>query len=90
MKRRPCHDKRVNDLGSQTELACREASAQSEGLNTRTDAGCIEMRRAVECIAHEQSKVAEGILYPQFEDKSPLDMTAMLLQAEPQAAEDEP
>lgn len=73
----------------QKELACREASAQSEGLNTRTDVGCIEMRRAVERIAHELSTVAEGVFYPQIEDKSPLDMAALLLQAGEQMVEDE-
>jgi hypothetical protein len=61
------------------ELERRETSARKEDLNPRTDAGCIEMRRAQECISDELSNLDQAAMNPQAPAMAPMDLAAVLL-----------
>ncbi len=61
------------------ELERRETSARKEDFNPRTDGGCIEMRRAQECITHELSNLDQATMSSQAPETAPMDMAAVLL-----------
>lgn len=61
------------------ELERRETSARKEDLNPRMDSGCIEIRRAQECIAHELSNLDQATMSSQAPETAPMDMAAVLL-----------
>lgn len=61
------------------ELERRETSARKEDLNPRTDAGCIEMRRAQERIAQELCNLDQATMSSQAPATAPMDLAAVLL-----------
>jgi len=61
------------------ELEARETAASAEGLSKRTDARCIELREALERIAHGLRIQAEATSISPVEELSPLGLAEVLL-----------
>lgn len=62
-----------------TELERRETTTRNGGLDSRKDAGCIEMRSHLDRVARELADLEQYALSPQTADRTPMDMAAMLL-----------
>ena len=68
----------------QGELEAREEVAQAEGLSRRTDERCVAIREALNRVALGLKTLDEVTNITPVEDRSPLDLAAMLLPSDPE------
>jgi hypothetical protein len=68
----------------QGELEARQEAAQSEGLSKRTDERCVVIRETLGQVALGLKTVDEVTNITPVEDRSPMDLAALLLQGEPE------
>jgi hypothetical protein len=62
----------------QGELEVREAAAQAEGISKHIDERCVQLREALAQVAHGLKLLDEATNITPVEDRSPLDLAAML------------
>ena len=66
----------------QGELDAREEAAQAEGISKRTDERCVELREALAQVSLGLKTLDEATNITPVEDRSPLDLAAVLLPRE--------